>query len=141
WNAQANQTANFLRSLGVSEGDRVAVLATNSMAYMDVWMACGKIGAILQNLNWRLAPAELEGLIHDAGPRVLIYSDEFIDVVNALRPAIPGVRHFVALAQPAAPADPPFAERDAHPTELAAPRPDLGWDAPWVICYTGGTTG
>src|SRR5690606_22450170 len=59
----------------------------------------------------------------------------------ALRPAIPGVRHFVALAQPAAPADPPFAERDAHPTELAAPRPDLGWDAPWVICYTGGTTG
>ncbi|NLF78979.1 MAG: long-chain fatty acid--CoA ligase [Chloroflexi bacterium] len=144
WNAQANQTANFLRSLGVSEGDRVAVLATNSMAYMDVWMACGKIGAILQNLNWRLAPAELEGLIHDAGPRVLIYSDEFIDVVNALRPAIPGVRHFVAMNQPAvpaAPADPPFAERDAHPTELAAPRPDLEWDAPWVICYTGGTTG
>ena len=39
WNAQANQTANFLRSLGVSEGDRVAVLATNSMAYMDVWLS------------------------------------------------------------------------------------------------------
>lgn len=61
WNAQVNQTANFLRALGIERGDRVAVYATNSMAYLDVWMACGKIGAILQNLNWRLTPAELRG--------------------------------------------------------------------------------
>ncbi len=141
WNAQANQTANFLRSLDVAQGDRVAVLATNSMPYMDVWMACGKIGAILQNLNWRLAPAEIEGLIRDAGPRVLVYSDAFIDVVNALRPAIAGVQHVVAINRQAAPADRQFAERDAHPAELVAPRPDLEWDSPWVICYTGGTTG
>ena len=141
WNAQANQTANFLRSLDVAQGDRVAMLATNSMPYMDVWMACGKIGAILQNLNWRLAPAEIEELIRDADPRVLVYSDAFVGVVSALRPAIAGVQHFVAIHQGAAPADRQFAERDAHPTELVAPRPDLKWDSPWVICYTGGTTG
>jgi fatty-acyl-CoA synthase len=141
WNAQANRTANYLRSLDVAQGDRVAVLATNSMPYMDVWMACGKIGAILQNLNWRLAPAEIEALIRDAGPRVLLYSDAFIDVVNALRPAIAGVQHFVAINRRAAPTDRQFAKRDTHPAELVAPRPDLEWDSPWVICYTGGTTG
>ena len=53
WEAQANRTANFLRFLGVQSGDRVAVYAANSIGYLDVWMACGKIGAILQNLNWR----------------------------------------------------------------------------------------
>ena len=71
WNAQANQTANFLREPGRRpRATAWPCYATNSMPYLDIWMACGKIGAILQNLNWRLAPAEIEGLIRDADPRV-----------------------------------------------------------------------
>jgi fatty-acyl-CoA synthase len=134
WNAQVNQTANFLRDLGVQVGDRVAVYATNSLPYLDVWMACGKIGAILQNLNWRLTPAELQGLIQDAAPVVLLYSGEFDEQVGQLRRHMSGVQHIVAF-------DHDFAARDAFPAELTAPRPDLTWDSPWVICYTGGTTG
>jgi fatty-acyl-CoA synthase len=141
WNAQANQTANYLRALGVQTGDRVAVIATNSMAYLDVWMACGKIGAVLQNLNWRLTVAELERVIRNTAPVVLVYSDQFIEAVRQLRPAIASVRHFVAVDALAGPGDHRFAERDALPTELTSPRPDLDWDSPWVICYTGGTTG
>jgi fatty-acyl-CoA synthase len=141
WNAQANQTANYLRALGVRAGDRVAVCATNSMAYLDVWMACGKIGAVLQNLNWRLTVAELEGLIQDAAPVVLVYSEQFVEAINQLRPAIRSVRHYVAVNGLAHPGDHVFAERDVLPTELTASRPELNWDSPWVICYTGGTTG
>ncbi len=141
WNAQANQTANYLRSLGVQRGDRVAVYAMNSMAYLDIWMACGKIGAVLQNLNWRLTVPELEGLILDAAPAVLVYSDEFIDPVNRLRSAIPGVKHLIALNHKAQSGDHDFCERDTFPVTLSEPRPDLDWDSPWVICYTGGTTG
>ncbi len=141
WNAQANRTANYLRALGVGVGDRVAVYATNSMAYLDLWMACGKIGAILQTLNWRLTPAELEDLICAASPVMLAYSGEFTENVNRLRSRLPNVHHFVALGTPADPADRRFAERDAYPDTLQEPRPDLDWDSPWVICYTGGTTG
>jgi len=141
WNAQANQTANYLRALGVTAGDRVAVYATNSLDYLDVWMACGKIGAVLQALNWRLATGELEALLRDAAPVALLYSGEFLESVNRLRGAVPGVRHLVALGERADPADRDFRERDAYPAALSAPRPDLDWDAPWVICYTGGTTG
>lgn len=36
----------------------MAVYPTNSLEYLDIWMACGKIGAILQNLNWRLTSIE-----------------------------------------------------------------------------------
>jgi fatty-acyl-CoA synthase len=141
WHAQANRTANYLRALGVGAGDRVAVYATNCLAYLDLWMACGTIGAILQTLNWRLTPTELDDLIRDGAPVVLAYSGAFAENVNRLRAHLPGVRHFVALDALADPADRPFAERDAHPATLQAPRPALDWDSPWVICYTGGTTG
>ena len=141
WNAQANQTANYLRALGLRQGDRIAVYATNCMAYLDIWMACNKLGVILQNLNWRLTPAELQGLIADTTPKALAYSDDFIETTNALRPQIPGVEHFIALNALAQPGDRCFGERDDYSTTLTTPRPDLDWDAPWVICYTGGTTG
>jgi fatty-acyl-CoA synthase len=140
WNAAANRTANFLGNLGVQRGDRIAIFATNSLEYLDVWMACGKIGAILQCLNWRLTVAELKPLLRDAAPVVVVYSGEFVDQINQLRASISGVRHYVAIDTLAAPIDIAFRARDESPTTLME-RPDLHPDDPWVICYTGGTTG
>ncbi len=140
WNAAANRTANFLRGLGIGRGDRVAVYATNGPEYLDVWMACGKLGAILQNVNWRLNVHELQALIQDAAPRVLAYSEEFIEPINQLRPELPGVQHYVAFGAAAQQDDRSFSERDACADTLTD-RPDLTLDDPWVICYTGGTTG
>src|SRR5512143_1972533 len=99
WNGAANRTANFLRErLGVNKGDRVAVLALNCVEYLDLWFACGKLGAIIQLLNWRLTPYELGGLIADAAPKVLVYSPEFAATVEALRPKATSIQCFVALA-------------------------------------------
>ncbi|PJF22706.1 MAG: long-chain fatty acid--CoA ligase [Phototrophicales bacterium] len=140
WNAQANQTANLLISLGIRAGDRVAVYATNSVDYMDVWMACGKIGAVLQNLNWRLTVHELQFLIRDAAPLVLFYSADFNEQIEQLRPHIPSVRHFIAFDEPIIETDHAFSLRADQPTVLQT-SPELEMDAPWVICYTGGTTG
>jgi len=64
WNQSANRTANFLRQrLGVGPGMRVAVLSKNCVEYLDVWFALGKLGAVLQNLNWRLSARELVKLV------------------------------------------------------------------------------
>ncbi len=141
WNAQANRTARFLHdALGVRMGDRVAVLAFNCVEYLDIWFALGKLGAILQNLNWRLAAPELCGLLNDAGPVVFIYGHEFAPLVETLRPHAASVRHWVALTDQARPADVQFAQRA---TCTAGNLPEIGfdWEQPWVICYTGGTTG
>lgn len=141
WHSQAIRTERFLvEELGVRKGDRVAVLAANSVAYLDVWFALGKQGAILQNLNWRLAVPELERVLLDAAPVALLYSSEFGPQVDALRGCIPSIRHWVAFDQAMQPADLLFSRRDSHPS---TPLPDveLSWDDPWVLCYTGGTTG
>ena len=145
WSASVNRTARYLQErLGVRRGNRVAVLAHNCVEYLDIWFALGRIGAILQNLNWRLTPRELEGLVVDGAPVALVYGSAFVSQVNALRDRIPSVEHFVALGEEvdarADDGDQLFADRESFPSD-PLPEVDLDWDDPWVICYTGGTTG
>ena len=83
----------------------------------------------------------MEAIINDAAPRALLYSQEFSNHVDALRPRLPTVERFVGLGQVTS-------DNDTHwPTERsdwpkAQPPPvELDWEDPWMICYTGGTTG
>jgi fatty-acyl-CoA synthase len=141
WNEKATQTARFLQSaFGVQKGDRVAILAKNSTDYLDVWMACAKLGAILQNLNWRLSVRELITLVHDASPTVLVYGPAFQDETTSLQRECTKVAHWIALDTPLRPEDHPFALRDESPASLPD-QPTLHPDDPWVLCYTGGSTG
>lgn len=142
WHANISRTARlFVERFRIQRGDRVAVLAMNCVAYLDTWFACGKLGAILQNLNWRLTAAELAGLIADAEPTILIYGPDFVDQVRTLRNTGVAVQG-VALDpdRRADPGDAAFTERDAYP-DTPFQSVDLTADTPWVICYTGGTTG
>ncbi len=139
WNKRANRTANYLRSLGVTKGDRVAVYASNRAEYLDLFWAAPKIGAMLQNLNWRLTVHELRGIIADGEPKVLIYSEDWKPQVDELKPSFTTIDHVVAMTNPG-PDERDFAERNAMSNELADV-PELTLDDPWGIYYTGGTTG
>lgn len=143
WNAQANQTAHFLREkVGVKKGDRVAVLSTNCVEYMDVWFACQKLGAVLQNLNWRLAVPELEMILNDAKPVALCYSNDFHEQITKikLRDDIESIGNFIAFGDKVQDVDLRFSERNSYrPTKPEVE--EITMDMPWVICYTGGTTG
>ncbi|NIR52543.1 long-chain fatty acid--CoA ligase [candidate division KSB1 bacterium] len=140
WNARTNRTANFVLDLGVEKGDRVSVYASNCAEYLDIFFACGKIGAILHNLNWRLTVHELQSIVVDAEPKLLIYSPEWREQVNRLRPSVKSVEHFIAIGEKAQRQDLSFSERRSQPGTLQL-RPDLAMDDPWGIYYTGGTTG
>jgi len=139
WNERINRTANFLKSLGVGKGDRVAVYASNRTEYLDLFWAAPKIGAMLQNLNWRLTVFELKGIIESGAPTVLIYSEDWRSQVEQLKPSFTTVEHVVAMTHPG-PGELDFAERDGMSAELRE-IPELILDDPWGIYYTGGTTG
>ena len=116
WDEQVNRTARFLREgLGIARGDRVAILAANSVDYLDIWFALGALGGILQNLNWRLAVPELKRILVDAEPRALVYSDEFAPQVDALRGAIPSIQHWVAVDTPCGSHDLALGLRSGYP--------------------------
>ena len=139
WNRRVNQAANYLRSLGVTKGDRVAVYASNRPEYLDLFWAAPKIGAVLQNLNWRLTVHELISIVESGEPCVLVYSEDWRAQVEELKPTFTTVNHVVAMTNPGQ-GERDFAERDAMSAVLED-IPELDMDDPWGIYYTGGTTG
>ena len=96
-NQRANRLANFMHDqLGVQPGDRVSIIAKNSIAYIDLFYGLPKIGAIFAPFNWRLTSRELAYMINDLEPKVLIVEPEFEPVLNEMRSDI-HVDHFVSL--------------------------------------------
>lgn len=126
WNRRANQTARWLESMGLQRGEGVAVLAANSELYLDVWFACGKLGAVLQPLNGRLPASVLEDLLGRTSPRVLLFDEGHQEKI----PTLPAAK--TSLAEMAR-------QRSDLDDGDRAPRAELG--DPWVYCATGGTTG
>jgi fatty-acyl-CoA synthase len=135
WNLAADKTARALHDdLGVRKGDRVALLAMNCVEYLTLWFACGKLGAVLQALNWRLTPAELTALVDDATPRTLIFGEDFraqAEAISSRASHSPARALSIAALQ---------AIIDGVSPE-PFPAAEVDWEDPWIICYTGGTTG
>ncbi|MGD8307513.1 MAG: long-chain fatty acid--CoA ligase, partial [Ignavibacteria bacterium] len=140
WNYLANQTANYLHSFGIEKGDIVSIYSTNCFEFLNIIFACGKIGAILHNLNWRLTVNELSEIMKDVNPKVFIYSEEWKEQTNQLRKNFPDSCKVVAISEKAEPDDLEFNEYKNFSAELEY-RPELVMDDPWGIYYTGGTTG
>jgi len=95
-NNRANRLANWLRDgAGIQKGDRVAILAYNGVEYLDTFFACGKLGAILVCLNWRLHWREMLQLIEKTAPKVMIYSDEFCEPLRQMMEHDTSVKHLL----------------------------------------------
>ena len=84
-NNRSNQVAHALRSLGVSHGDRIGLLLMNGTEFIETFFAVTKVGAVNVPLNWRLVADELEFILDDAGVTVLLFSQEFAEVVAELQ--------------------------------------------------------
>ena len=109
--------------LEVRPGDRVVVLMENSpdvgIAYHAIWRA----GAVVTPAVFLLTREELERLIRDADPALVLTSETFAETARA---AAGGVRVVSNLAE---------LERDEAPI-VAREESDLA-----ALVYTGGTTG
>jgi fatty-acyl-CoA synthase len=84
-NARANRLANWLRVQGIGKGDVVGILARDGVEYLDLFFACGKLGAILALYNWRAHPRELLGILSNTQPKLLFFSGEFGETARFLR--------------------------------------------------------
>ncbi|UFJ42548.1 AMP-binding protein [Brevibacillus humidisoli] len=70
---RASRIASYLSGQGIGKGDRVALLAPNDLCYFDVLFACIKLGAIFVPLNWRLSLEELQQIVTDCTPKLLLF--------------------------------------------------------------------
>ncbi|RME07700.1 MAG: long-chain fatty acid--CoA ligase [Anaerolineae bacterium] len=138
-NRRANKLANWLRAQGIGKGDRVAILARDGVEHLDLFFACGKLGAVHTALNWRLHWRELLEIFHNVQPKILLFSDDFragveqlvahypLQLLHLDGDGLPGSLHFESTLQ-AAPDEPVTCE-DLEAEDIAA------------LIFTGGTTG
>lgn len=139
-NRRVNRSANFLRGLGLQPGQRVSILAHNSVVYLDLLYGLAKLGAIFAPLNWRLTSRELGYIVGDCEPSILIVGPEFVNTLGELRPSLAGVRMLtVAGAKIEGALD--YEAGLAAASDQEPERPALTGEEPLCLLYTSGTTG
>ena len=79
------RVANALQAAGVGVQDRAAFLDKNSIEHFEVFYGCALINAVSVDINWRLAPPEVEFIVNDAAAKVLVVHADFWPVVEAIR--------------------------------------------------------
>lgn len=133
---RASRAARVLSDLGVTRGDRVAILCRNRIEFFEIMFACAKLGAILVPLNWRSPAAELAPILDDCAPVSIVYGAE--DAVTALALKRDGLKRLAL--------DPPPQAAENYEIALSAVAPlrtETRWngDDVWTLSYTSGTTG
>ncbi len=139
---RAARFASCLQANGIKRGDRVAVLMQNCPQFFEIEFGCAKIGAICLPLNWRLTVHELEYILNDSTPEILIYDSMFsIDATELLsRCGINrSLENCAADAEPTAQAT-SYLEAVQNATASYEPAVCTHDDIA-MIMYTSGTTG
>jgi len=127
WRRVERVTGHLQSTWGVQSGDRVAWLGFNHELQLVTLVACARLGAIFLPLNFRLAVPELQQVIQDAQPRLLLHDTHHAETVQALHGQSLQHTHQDTLIATASP-------RDQH-------LPEVHSDMPVLLVYTSGTTG
>ncbi|MFC5604676.1 AMP-binding protein [Sporosarcina koreensis] len=118
--------ASFFRTQGYEKGERIAVYSPNSPELFAVLFACELQGLVYVPLNWRLSRFELQGLLDDCTPALLLFHDDFENRMNGLTAKCTASLSVIETIT--APAN--------WQPDVRGNRSDT-----WMIIYTGGTTG
>ena len=137
----------WLQSLGIEKGDRVAAMLNNCPEFMELFLACSTLGALVVPINYRLAAPELDYTLTNSGPRLFVFGDEFSDTVLSLN--LNQRRPLMLLAGiPAFPRGGDIMDYSSAVEAYTGQRPLLSDlmapavpEEPHVIMYTSGTTG
>jgi fatty-acyl-CoA synthase len=132
---RVSRLAGHLRdTLKVGRGDRVAVLALNTTDTMEVQFACFRLGAVFLPLNNRLTVPELQFIVGDASPKVMIHDADLAETALTV----------AKLCNVASALN--FGPGGSYEAGIAAAKPvgrfaEVTLDDISTIMYTSGTTG
>jgi fatty-acyl-CoA synthase len=134
---RCNRLASGLRARGLERHDRVAILAPNIPALLEVHYGVPLAGGVLVAMNTRLGADEIKHILTDSGSRLLLVDAQLVELVE--RADLDRIDTVVI--------DDTGADDDPYEQLLASGSPDApeSWprdeDEPISINYTSGTTG
>jgi long-chain acyl-CoA synthetase len=131
--------ADALRNqLGVARGERFAVMALNGHQFLELYHAAFLGGGVVNPLNLRLAPKELEFILSDSGSKVCFVDSWFAGAIDSVRDKA-GIDKVVLIGDGDAPHD--VAYEDLLSSGKAELPPEPEEEDVAILMYTGGTTG
>ena len=122
---RSNRMAHALAARGLTAGDRLAVFLTNCVEFLDLYLACIKLGVIFVPVNVLYREREIRHILGDADPKAVVTN-------TALAEHLRDAGTVWLLDELNADAAGRSAERPAHRAN--------GDDAAALV-YTSGTTG
>jgi crotonobetaine/carnitine-CoA ligase len=137
----AARFAGSLRSAGIKAGDRIAIICSNRIEFLEVLLGCTWLGAVAVPINVSSRGPQLQHILSNCGARLLVMEAAYAENLAMLDPrelaieaiwaigAAADVRIGEVAATPLPGVGEPIAAAAARPGDLA------------MILYTSGTTG
>jgi fatty-acyl-CoA synthase len=138
--------ASALSKLGVQPGETVGVLDWDSNRFLEAFFAIPMMGAVLQTVNVRLSPEQIAYTINHAGASTLLVNDDFVGMLEGLKPQLPKVKTLIVMSDLPKPETGGLSFVGEYENLLASASPDYAFpdfdeNAQATTFYTTGTTG
>jgi fatty-acyl-CoA synthase len=140
---RANRVAQALLSRGIAKGDRVVHLMMNGIEWLPIYFGILRTGAWAVPLNFRFVAPTILSCTETAGARAMIFGEEFIERIDAIKAELDRTVRFYVFVGPAE-KTPDYAEHyDGFMASAAATTPDipLQLEDEAALYFTSGTTG
>ncbi len=142
FDAAASRVANALLERGIGRGDKVIHLMMNSLEWLPLYFGILRTGAWAVPLNFRFSAADIRYCVEIAEARAMIFGEEFVERVEAVRDEVRAVEHFLYMGPEGS--RPGFADSCQAAMETASPRDPgvpIGLLDDAALYFTSGTTG
>jgi malonyl-CoA/methylmalonyl-CoA synthetase len=125
---RTNRLARALASRGISRGDRIAFFLPNGIEFIELFIACLKLGAIAVPINILYREREVAHILRDSDPKLIATTPELREILQGEAAGwnVANVRDLIDSAS----------GEDARRFRV-----DLDGDDAAAIVYTSGTTG
>jgi len=135
--------AASLQKIGVSKGDKIAVVDWDTDVYMMSYYAIPMIGAVLHTVNIRYPPEIMLKTMLHAEDKWIIIRDEFLPLLEKARNFLHGIRGVITYSDTGEKVRTSFKTYDLWDllSGEGLQQPELQEDTPATIFYTSGTTG
>lgn len=139
--------ANALDRLGIRPGDRVGVMDWNTYRHFELYMAISGIGAVILQMNPRLAAEDIAYVVGHSEARFIFVADSLMPVIESIAGKVGRVEGFIVITDKASGTiETTLSPLASYEELLGVEKPDYPWrmideKSAYSACYTSGTTG
>jgi carnitine-CoA ligase len=134
--------AGALERLGLGPGDRLLIMAQNTIEFVDAWLGCAIAGVVEVPVHVEYRGELLRHVVEHSGATHMLIADEFVPRLAELEPALGSLQSLVVIGEPLRGAPLPAVSLaqllDGPPLAKVA---GIAESDPIAVMYTSGTTG